>query len=703
MNDLLENITIRSIFEDENGKFWLGGNKGQLLFLDLKNEVFNKYIIDSSAVDPVVDNIIKDSENQIWVSGRGLGVHKIDPINNTRVKLSSSNGLISDQVYSMMEDDQGNIWLATHKGVQVIDISKKEIITFTTAEGLGANDVYDIIEQEGKILLGTSKGLTIIKEKEIKGKDEHFYEVKTLGNKQGLDHIDFHMNSFSIDKKGRLWSGVDRQILTIIDELNLDTIAYDPSITGINIFDKRQIFQNVKFINESYAKEDTILVGDKNELYVQSEVGVDSTESTSLIRDNILWESVEGPHDLPVGLTLPHNQNYLSFNYNGAQFSNPDKVVYRYILEGIDKNWSPISDKTTSENYRDLPPGDYNFKVASKGFNGIWSKPAEFEFVITPPWWQTWWAFAIFVALFLGLGLVILNYRSKWLKKENRILEERVNHRTAQLKKTIEELENTQSQLIHSEKMASLGELTAGIAHEIQNPMNFINNFSEVSIELIDEMREEMDKGELEEAKSISKDIAQNLDKITHHGKRASSIVKGMLEHSRNTSGQKELTDINVLADEYLRLAYHGLRAKNKSFNADFKTDLDESLSKIEVIPQDLGRVLLNLINNAFYAVTARAEEEKDPNYKPQVTISTKKLKDQVIITIKDNGMGIPKEIKDKIFQPFFTTKPTGKGTGLGLSLAYDIVTQGHGGALELNTKPGEGTEFLIYIPIVKS
>jgi len=296
--------------------------------------------------------------------------------------------------------------------------------------------------------------------------------------------------------------------------------------------------------------------------------------------------------------------------------------------------------------------------------------------------------------------LVILHYRSQWLKKENKILEEKVAHRTAQLEKSIEELENTQSQLIHSEKMASLGELTAGIAHEIQNPMNFITNFSEVSIELIDEMKEELDKGDIEEAKTISKDIAQNLDKITHHGNRASSIVKGMLEHSRNTSGHKELTDINVLADEYLRLAYHEFRAKNKSFNADFKTDLDDSLEKIDVIPQDLGRVLLNLINNAFYAVSARADEEKDEKYKPLVTISTKKIKDQVLITIKDNGTGIPKDIKDKIFQPFFTTKPTGKGTGLGLSLAYDIITQGHGGALELNTKPGEGTEFLIYIPL---
>jgi len=298
--------------------------------------------------------------------------------------------------------------------------------------------------------------------------------------------------------------------------------------------------------------------------------------------------------------------------------------------------------------------------------------------------------------------LIILHYRSRWLKKENKILEERVNERTAKLKKTINELENTQSQLIQSEKMASLGELTAGIAHEIQNPMNFINNFSEVTNELVEEMCEELEKGDVNEAKDISKDIIQNLEKITHHGKRASSIVRGMLEHSRNSSGKREFIDLNVLSDEYLRLAYHGLRAKDKSFNADFKTDFDETLPKVEIIPQDIGRVVLNIINNAFFAVTSIPEEERDENYKPTVTISTKNLKTQARISIKDNGPGIPAEIKEKIFQPFFTTKPTGKGTGLGLSLAYDIVTTGHGGAIELNTEPGKGTEFVIYIPIKK-
>ncbi|MBZ0327940.1 MAG: nuclear transport factor 2 family protein [Altibacter sp.] len=267
------------------------------------------------------------------------------------------------------------------------------------------------------------------------------------------------------------------------------------------------------------------------------------------------------------------------------------------------------------------------------------------------------------------------------------------------LENTLSDLQATQKQLIQSEKMASLGELTAGIAHEIQNPLNFVNNFSEVSNELIDEMNEEIEKGELEEAKLIANDIKQNLEKISHHGKRADAIVKGMLQHSRKSTAEKEATDINKLADEYLRLAYHGLRAKDKSFNATLETDFDESIGKIKIIPQDMGRVILNLITNAFYACNEKKKTSKDSDFKPIVSVSTKKLKDQVVISVKDNGNGIPKQVMDKIFQPFFTTKPTGEGTGLGLSMSYDIVSKGHMGELKVATKKGLGTTFKIIIP----
>ncbi|HYM93518.1 MAG TPA: ATP-binding protein, partial [Chitinophagaceae bacterium] len=268
-------------------------------------------------------------------------------------------------------------------------------------------------------------------------------------------------------------------------------------------------------------------------------------------------------------------------------------------------------------------------------------------------------------ALIIGLSVIlivalILYRNNKQKQKANKVLES-----------TLTNLKSTQSQLIHSEKMASLGELTAGIAHEIQNPLNFVNNFSEVNSELIAEMKQEIDKGEFNEVKTIANNIDENEQKIIFHGKRADAIVKGMLQHSRSSSGIKEPTDINALADEYLRLAYHGLRAKDKSFNAIMKTDFDESIGNINIVPQDIGRVILNLITNAFYAAPLPPEGGfKNPNYKhePTVWVSTKKIGDKVQVSVRDNGPGIPQKILDKIFQPFFTTKPTGQGTGLGLS-----------------------------------
>ena len=333
---------------------------------------------------------------------------------------------------------------------------------------------------------------------------------------------------------------------------------------------------------------------------------------------------------------------------------------------------------------------------------------------------------AIVIVTFSAV-LLIRNNRQK--QKANKILEiqkNEINLQKSELETTLENLKATQAQLVQAEKMASLGELTAGIAHEIQNPLNFVNNFSEVSSELIDEMNAELNKGDIEEAKVISSDIKQNLEKINHHGNRAADIVKGMLQHSRSSSGVKEPTDINKLADEYLRLAYHGLRAKDKFFNATMITNYDESLSadeaglgNINIIPQDIGRVILNLITNAFYVVNEKKtlrqaclpdRQAQGDRYEPTVTLSTKRLSlpsggpqgglggGSIIISVRDNGPGIPQKILDKIFQPFFTTKPTGKGTGLGLSLSYDIV-KAHGGEIKVETKEGEGSEFIIQLP----
>ena len=296
---------------------------------------------------------------------------------------------------------------------------------------------------------------------------------------------------------------------------------------------------------------------------------------------------------------------------------------------------------------------------------------------------------AVSAVLFLIIVTALVLLRSNRHKQKAKL----------KIEKAYDELKTTQAQLIQSEKMASLGELTAGIAHEIQNPLNFVNNFAEVNTELIEDIQRALQSGNKDEAFEISTNLMDNEQKIIHHGKRADAIVKGMLQHSRVSAGEKESTDINSLTEEYLQLSYHGIRAKDKSFNVTLKTDLDKRNGKIEIVPQDIGRVLLNIFNNAFYAVKLK-KKETGADYEPIVTVSTKKFNGKIEIHVRDNGVGIPQKVADKIFQPFFTTKPTREGTGLGLSVSYDII-KAHGGTINVETKEGEGAEFIIYLPIL--
>ncbi|EMS32373.1 hypothetical protein C943_01100 [Mariniradius saccharolyticus AK6] len=398
---------------------------------------------------------------------------------------------------------------------------------------------------------------------------------------------------------------------------------------------------------------------------------------------------------------VERKENSYRFEFAAPYFEDEKKTKYQTFLEGFDSDWVDWTDNKFKE-YTNLPPGPYTFHVRALAHTGRISEEAVYSFVVLPPWYATWWAYLLYALLIGGIITAIVKWRSQKLKAENRILEERVNERTAALEKSLADLKSTQSQLIHAEKMASLGELTAGIAHEIQNPLNFVNNFSEVSEELIEEMKEEIDRGNYDDVKVISDDLKDNLGKIKFHGKRADGIVKSMLQHSRKDNSKKELTDINQLADEFLRLSYHGLRAKDKSFFADFHLDADPNLPKVEVISQEIGRVLLNLINNAFYAASEKKnlleESGNLGDFKPHVWVATKNTTESVKISVGDNGNGIPDDIKSKIFQPFFTTKPTGSGTGLGLSMSFDIV-KAHGGELLVESEIGKGTVFSIILP----
>ncbi|HCZ36829.1 MAG TPA: hypothetical protein DHV26_12985, partial [Cytophagales bacterium] len=555
----LPDTETSTFFEDKNGDMWVSSSTGLSVINPEKGLVKQISNLDAWS-GAFYFHMYADSKNQLWVLSTS-GVLMIDAQRSTLKFLNTTNGLSSESGNSLLEDSHGNIWIGGYSGIDIVNPTNDSITTITTSEGLADNGVYTLNERNGKIYAGTTNGLSIITP-QVDEKNKFTIKTTNLGRAQGLGALDFAQNSSMFTKSGQYWAGVETLVLLVIDSVQLDTARSTPQVAAVNFFDQRHDFRN----RASLPADDY------------------------LIQNNIQWDSVETTFYMPYNLVVPYNQNYVSFNYSAMQLSYPDKLRYRYMLEGIDKNWSAITDKTLSENYRDLPPGKFTFKVASRGINGLWSKPAEFSFVITAPWWATWWAYAIYVLAFFGIMTSVVRFRSRALQRQNQILEEKVVSRTNQLQKSLNDLQETQKQLIQSEKMASLGELTAGIAHEIQNPLNFVNNFAEINKELIDELKQEVEAGNLNEVKTIATTLAENESKIMFHGKRADGIVKSMLQHSRSSSNKKEPTNLNTLADEYLRLAYHGLRAKDKSFNATMKTEFDETLDKVNVAPQAIGR-----------------------------------------------------------------------------------------------------------------
>ncbi|TPV32759.1 GHKL domain-containing protein [Paucihalobacter ruber] len=683
-----QNITQRTFgaLKDEKGSYWLATDNGLAVYHPESNGL--KTIPEES---PQLDAdwvscILDDGSGRYWL-GTTNGLVIIDPDKNTIQYLREEEGLSHNAVHEIIQREDGTLWVATDGGISIIDPVGQTITNLGEAEGLVPEVAYSLQQKDSTLYIGSVDGLTLVNPPADPNTPWNFF---TYSAAQGFLSNDYNRRASLLLPNGQLWfvSGPTWKLNILTQDPVIDTLPYPVSITGLTIMDEKRSFERMSDFRPYLETGDPLWSSDGNQLFTENTLPQDSGY---VFEHQMRWDSLSSPYKLPIGLKLPYDQNYMRFSFTDLRVLNRDNISFRYMLEGEDDAWIYAGREPQSKNYYNLSPGAYTFSVATRGIKGQWGDPAEFSFRIFPPWWQTWWAYLAYAIITIGGIRAIVQYRSRQLKKENRLLEEKVTQRTNELRETISNLKSTQSQLIQSEKMASLGELTAGIAHEIQNPLNFVNNFSEVSNELIDEMNDELDKGAIEEAKAISADIKQNLEKINHHGKRADAIVKGMLAHSRSNSGEKVPTDINALADEYLRLSYHGLRARDKSFNADFSTDFDPDLPKVNVVPQDIGRVLLNLINNAFQAVK---EVEN-----PKVVVATKHIDNTVQITVSDNGPGIPEAIKDKIFQPFFTTKPTGQGTGLGLSMSYDIITKGHGGELNVDSKEGVGTTFCILIP----
>ena len=683
--------SIYAVIRDSHNNIWLTGPSAGVEMIDSARNNIRRLDKTNGLSDNTILDVKEDNNGRIWLAHQYSGVDIIDPKTWTVQNLNNAPGLRDTCFRNLMPDKYGRMWIGTNKGIYVADIKHGTLTSISTKEGLSNNYISSMVEYNDYVIAGTYNSGNIIT-LAIPGKINGNWNVSRLAKSEGLGDVVGGWDVNIVTQKGQyLWGD---QGITIINKIKKEQDSAATYITGLSIMNEPQNFANKVSINQ----HDTLWTADS--FYVKGQ----RPRNTGYEQQGKLqWDSVSGPYNMPVNLQIPYNQNYIQFQFAQANLGRQDSVLYSYILQGIDKKWSPISEKYFTDNYLNLPSGEYTFKVRSRGLNGKWSAPALFEFTILPPWYKTWWAYLVFALIIIGLLRTYIVFRSRRLKKENKILEEKVKYRTEQLEKSLEDLKSTQSQLIQSEKMASLGELTAGIAHEIQNPLNFVNNFSEVNTELADELKEELNKTNLSPEErltieEIANDIKTNQEKISFHGKRADSIVKGMLQHSRSSNGQKEPTNINTLADEYLRLAYHGLRAKDKSFNADMKTDFDESISKINIVAQDVGRVILNLITNAFYVVKA-AKPLKGNDYEPTVWVSTKKQNGKILVKVRDNGTGIPDKIKDKIFNPFFTTKPAGEGTGLGLSLSYDII-KAHGGKIVVDSKEGVGTEFTVELPV---
>ncbi len=700
--ELLSNT--KKCVADSGGQLWISSDTNGIVLYNTNKNTIKTIRKSTGLLSDLNWDMIKDRQGNFWI-GSDSGITVINPNNNTVKYLREKEGLCNNVVFKLLQHTNGEIWVGTLKGISIINTGNFTITNLTPKEGLVPQEIYDMAEQNGTIYAGSSDGLIkIIKPGSTVNKALPWRFIN-YGKREGFPYNDYNQNTGFVTKTGQSWWGITPILTVVTQEPVADSVLPQVNITGISIMDQPLSFSNWATLGNHIKAGDTLWDETKTTFYLKNDLPKDAGY---LINHHIRWDSLTPGFKLPIGLTLPYDQNSVNFSFINNDIKGREKIRYRYILEGADKTWSDASDKSSTRNYYNLTAGHYTFRVSTQGFNGLWSNVDEYGFAILPPWWKTWWAYILYVMAAVTVIGAYARYRSHQLIQENILLENKISKRTSELSKSLEDLKNTQGQLIQSEKMASLGELTAGIAHEIQNPLNFVNNFSEVNKELLIEMNDEIEKGNMEEVKALAKDIFENEEKINHHGKRADSIVKGMLQHSRSSNGQKEPTDINALADEYLRLAYHGLRAKDKSFNAIMKTDFDSSIGDINIISQDIGRVILNLITNAFYVVDEK-KKSGIADYQPTVSVSTKKLEKSVEIRVADNGNGIPQKILDKIFQPFFTTKPTGQGTGLGLSLSYDIV-KAHGGELKVETKEadpdnlvgrGEGSVFIIRIPSV--
>jgi signal transduction histidine kinase/ligand-binding sensor domain-containing protein len=663
---LQDSVASTYHFIDSKQNEWLCTERGLYL---RKNGSARSVLFDlgtmegSTSSSNQVSRVVESSRHGMWIiTDNGLFLYdKTGKILRYGYDRSKGDVFVTQDVNALYEAPDGTLWVGTWQGgLSHFDLSTKKIKTYTRDDGLPSMSIQSIIpdEKNNTLWLATFEGLSRL--------DLQSGQFNNFSLSDGIQSLMFADGSYVKTSTGLFVFGGSNGV-TVFDpnEVNKSSIPPKVYITDLKLFNK------------------SVLPG------------------TGSILQKPIYETDS--------IELPHDQNNLSLEFIALHFSNPSKNRYTFKLDNYDTEWRETGDLHTAY-YPGLAPGKYTFHVKAANDKGVWNEKGAVLFItVNPPWWRTTWAYLLYGLLFLLSAFGVDRYfRYRIVEKErekNRTREleqaKEIQKAYRNLEEAHEVLKSTQKQLVQSEKMASLGELTAGIAHEIQNPLNFVNNFSDVNGELSNELLAAAEKGDLDEVKQLALNIRDNEEKIKHHGERADSIVKSMLQHSRVSTGQKELIDINQLVEEYLNLSYHGIRARDKNFNTSLERQYDETAGKINIIPQEMGRVVLNLLNNAFYAVDEKKKKLGD-SFMPQVSVSTKvesgKGPRTLIISVSDNGSGVSEQNREKILQPFFTTKPTGQGTGLGLSLSYDIV-KSHGGDLTIESREGEGATFSIQLP----
>ncbi|HTS00611.1 MAG TPA: two-component regulator propeller domain-containing protein [Bacteroidota bacterium] len=613
-----------------------------------------KQLIPQQVPGGSISNVIEDAHGTLWVGSFGFGLYRVE--GDSLRHFTPEDGFSAVRVYGMHADSDGNVWVGTEDDGAYLWRGGK-FTHYTPASGLFAYTASNIIEDNaGSMWFSNNKGVFRIKKQAL------------------IDFADGKISSYTYDAYGTA-DGMKSAETNFLGAPSIWTMhdgkVAIPTVNGVAVVDPASIRLNTvppRVVLERFTADNSAL-------------------------------------DLDSDLRLSPGTNNLEFQYVGLSFIGSDRVQYRYKLDGYDKDWVNPGTRTVAY-YTHLGPGDYRFSVRAANADGVWDTTgASVSFAIRPHFYEAGWFYAFLVIGIVFVGPSIYLLRVRQLKQREIELETQVENRTKELRGALDNLKETQNQLVLSEKMASLGQLTAGIAHEIKNPLNFITNFAALSGDLAKELRQELvaERDHVEprraaEIGTLLDDLEQNVQKINDHGKRADSIVRGMLLHSRGKAGERLETDLNALLAEYTNLAYHGMRAQDATFNIKIETDFDPAVGKVSVVPQDLSRAFLNIVNNACYAANERKKASTN-GFSPVVRVSARNMDDSVEIRVRDNGTGIPRAIVDKIFNPFFTTKPAGVGTGLGLSLTYDIITQEHRGQIRVDTKENEFTEFIITIP----